>query len=278
MARTRKPVFKADGTLKDPAVCDLCGTKVARKGDLPRHMRSHLSAEEKFSKSYACPYDGCTYRSLQKGNVDTHIRTHTKEKIKCPTCDFETPDPGSLTRHRKRRHEYVPEPRKPRNPGNGLPADCAQPQIIIETPSTYSCSASASPSHPAFVAAECSLDPTGVYESDATTSTTSSPLSYELALPDALNAGYESDAAQPTATSSAFSHELEPISAEYDCDVTSAMPTILATAYTLVNPSPVINTPCIGVPSEPPRKLRRTPLGLQDILSDESRVYWGRRV
>ncbi|KIK57353.1 hypothetical protein GYMLUDRAFT_247001 [Collybiopsis luxurians FD-317 M1] len=76
---------------RDPTVCELCGTKVARKGDVPRHMQSHLSAEEKASISYSCPYEDCSYKSLQKVNVDTHIRKHTKVKdLQCPACDFAT--------------------------------------------------------------------------------------------------------------------------------------------------------------------------------------------
>lgn len=39
----------------------------------------------------------------------------TQEKSKtCPDCSFRTGDPSSLTRHRKRIHNYIPNPRKPR--------------------------------------------------------------------------------------------------------------------------------------------------------------------
>lgn len=31
----------------------------------------------------------------------------------CPSCDFTTADPGSLTRHRKRSHSYIPHHREP---------------------------------------------------------------------------------------------------------------------------------------------------------------------
>src|ERR1700722_12108574 len=80
---------------------------------------------------HRCPYDGCTYKNLQKSNVTTHIRTQsvllpppfvsrrvalnqnsTGQKILCPTCGFATTDPGSLTRHRKRRHGYNPKTRQ----------------------------------------------------------------------------------------------------------------------------------------------------------------------
>ncbi|KAJ3875628.1 hypothetical protein F5051DRAFT_470241 [Lentinula edodes] len=109
-------VYKPDGTLKDPTVCEFCGARVARPCDLHRHMQKHLRGEERASRSFSCPYSNCDFQSLQKGNMDTHIRSvHTRIKDQeCPDCEFATADPGSLTRHRKRRHEYVPERRKPR--------------------------------------------------------------------------------------------------------------------------------------------------------------------
>ncbi|KAJ4474963.1 hypothetical protein J3R30DRAFT_3406134 [Lentinula aciculospora] len=272
MARTKKIVYNADGTLKDLTVCDLCGTKVARKGDIPRHMRRHLSAEEKSSQSYACPYDGCTYKNLQKGNVDTHIRTHTKEKKKCPSCNFETPDPGSLTRHRKRHHGYVPEPRKRRNPGNGPPAQLTQPHIMIEAPSTYSRSASTSTELSSSSSVPAS-QPTGTdQESDTAQSIVSSPYSHGLVLPDS-NVEYNSDSTQSAATSLYFSHG-QPLAS-----VGHVMQSITHSASTFIPPLPMIapETQNLLEPSRPPL-LRRAPLDLRDILSDEGHVYWGRRL
>lgn len=68
-----------------------------------------------FISMHACPYEGCDYRTLQKSNVQTHIRTHTRERSKtCPhsECPFCTTDPGSLTRHRKSEHGYKPKARR----------------------------------------------------------------------------------------------------------------------------------------------------------------------
>ncbi|KAJ3872526.1 hypothetical protein F5051DRAFT_153338 [Lentinula edodes] len=263
MARKRKVVYNGDGTLKDPTICDECGTKVARSGDMRRHMRKHLSAAEKLSKSYACPFDGCNFKNLQKGNVDTHIRTHTKEKKKCPSCNFETPDPGTLTRHRKRRHEYVPEPRKPRNPGNISPSDPAQPQIIIETPSTYSRSTSAS--------TDISTSPS---TSGEYASVTTSPFSPHQPLPDS-STWYESDNMQSPLSFAGRQTILSPSSAGHNrWDTTNAKDPTLPTTPTVTLPPPAI--PRIEDESSQPSLLRRRPLGIQDILTEEGRVYWGR--
>ncbi|KAF9068373.1 hypothetical protein BDP27DRAFT_1421910 [Rhodocollybia butyracea] len=270
MARTKIPACR-DESLKDPTVCEVCGTKVARKGDLPRHMRRHLSAEDKASKSYACPYPECPYISLQKGNVDTHIRTHTKEKNqKCPSCDFDTVDPGSLTRHRKRRHEYVPKERKPRTPGNGPPNQ--QQQIIITTPSTFS-------PQPG---------------SEAVPSSSTSPSSFSpLRLPVDVS-GYESDAtatSQSTNASSFFSHRRTALDvAGYDSDATTASRSSNPSSYMSVTPPPHTFPYTIGAPSTVPSSntdvlppspgpssapfRSRGPLSLRDMLADETEAYW----
>ncbi|KAJ3934127.1 MAG: hypothetical protein NXY57DRAFT_725535 [Lentinula lateritia] len=266
MARKRKLVYNDDGTLKDPTVCEECWTKVARSGDMRRHMRKHLSAAEKLSnphRSYACPFDGCNFKNLQKSNVDTHIRTHTKEKKKCPSCNFETPDPGTLTRHRKRRHEYVPEPRKSRNPGNRSSSDLTQPQIIIETPSTYSRSTSTSTDIPT------SPSTSGEYAS-----VTTSPFSPAQPLPDS-SAWCESDNPQSLSSFAGGQTDLSPSSAGYNqWDAMNATYSSLPTTPTLSLPPPAI--PRIEDESSQPSFLRRRPLGIQDILTEEGRVYWGR--
>ncbi|KAJ6500819.1 hypothetical protein C8R45DRAFT_1210530 [Mycena sanguinolenta] len=99
------------------ATCDICGVSLRRTTDLPRHMLTH--SKEKESLMFRCPVDGCGHQTLQKSNLATHIRTHTRAKPhKCPEfypsgvkCDFSTADPSSLHRHRKRKHGYAPRPK-----------------------------------------------------------------------------------------------------------------------------------------------------------------------
>ncbi|KAF9257297.1 hypothetical protein L218DRAFT_1006306 [Marasmius fiardii PR-910] len=104
--------------------CTICNVIISNKTDMPRHMKIHSENRDKLM--HRCPYPGCKFENLQKSNVETHIRTHTKAKTeRCPDCDFSTVDPGSLTRHRKRIHGYVPKTRRSRQP-----APPKQPQIL----------------------------------------------------------------------------------------------------------------------------------------------------
>ncbi|THU93535.1 hypothetical protein K435DRAFT_967270 [Dendrothele bispora CBS 962.96] len=90
---------------KDKYECQHCGKQFGRPYDLKRHVQVHDPDARKCN----CPEPGCDFSTLQKSNLDTHIRTHsgTKSKV-CPDCDFATCDPSSLTRHRKHFHGYSP--------------------------------------------------------------------------------------------------------------------------------------------------------------------------
>ncbi|KAJ3995061.1 hypothetical protein F5050DRAFT_373455 [Lentinula boryana] len=86
---------------------------------------------------HRCPYAECNFENLQKSNVETHIRTHTKSKTNnCPDCDFTTVDPGSLTRHRKRIHGYIPKTRRSRHPKPTSTAT-GSPIATSEDPSSH---------------------------------------------------------------------------------------------------------------------------------------------
>ncbi|KAK1222115.1 hypothetical protein PQX77_015039 [Marasmius sp. AFHP31] len=135
--KSKKPQNHPDGEQ-----CEVCGLVLARRGDMPRHMRTHL--EDKSHMLHRCTWEGCDYSSLQRGNVDTHYRTHTKEQTHiCPDCEFKSVDGGSLTRHRRRKHGYVPKPRKSRyNAPQPLASTSAAPE-----PSTSAAASRASRRH-----------------------------------------------------------------------------------------------------------------------------------
>ncbi|KAH9944645.1 hypothetical protein B0H21DRAFT_823276 [Amylocystis lapponica] len=102
--------------------CIVCHKVLARKADMSRHMKLH--SEDVETLKLRCHYENCKYATLQLSNLNTHMNTHTGAKpYLCHDtffdsntgaivqCSFRTSDPGSLTRHRKRMHGYVPRPR-----------------------------------------------------------------------------------------------------------------------------------------------------------------------
>ncbi|KAJ3754795.1 hypothetical protein EV360DRAFT_86512 [Lentinula raphanica] len=93
--------------------CGQCGVVLQRPSDMRRHMRTHGTGMTEVK--YQCTWDGCSFEAFQRSNFETHYRTHIQDKSQvCPSCEFKTCDPGSLTRHRKRIHGYVPKPRRAR--------------------------------------------------------------------------------------------------------------------------------------------------------------------
>ena len=70
-------------------VCLECGKVLSRASDVPRHMRCHDTAKfvssmyliivinvmTRIYRRLPCPLDGCNFKTLQKSNLETHIRT-----------------------------------------------------------------------------------------------------------------------------------------------------------------------------------------------------------
>ncbi|KAF5379352.1 hypothetical protein D9757_007671 [Collybiopsis confluens] len=94
--------------------CSDCGLLLTNTKDLRKHVYEEGAGMSQVR--YRCSWANCFFEAAQRSNMKTHYCTwHSKEKRNaCPECDFKTCDPGSLTRHRKRIHKYVPKPRKAR--------------------------------------------------------------------------------------------------------------------------------------------------------------------
>ncbi|EIW85672.1 hypothetical protein CONPUDRAFT_162824 [Coniophora puteana RWD-64-598 SS2] len=99
---------KTDSTRKNAKVffCTECVDRgFTRKSDLQRHAIGHRPDAEKF-KQY-CTKPGCSYGTMQKGNLKNHMVMHTQSAFRwclIGDCDFSCTDPSSANRHRKRIH------------------------------------------------------------------------------------------------------------------------------------------------------------------------------
>ncbi|KAJ8080659.1 hypothetical protein PM082_017493 [Marasmius tenuissimus] len=126
------------GSDRNRHVCAVCNYSSRRLADYERHMKVHLSSEDRDKISFHCPH--CDHKAFQKSNMETHINTHFPDRQKmCPCeeegCDFATNDRGSLTRHKKRKHGYQP---LPRNFSNSAPhkAGSLSPLSASEMPTS----------------------------------------------------------------------------------------------------------------------------------------------
>ncbi|KAF9267499.1 hypothetical protein L218DRAFT_691761 [Marasmius fiardii PR-910] len=136
MPAHRATTIKSQGVRNKRFSCDNCKYTTDRSVDLQRHSVRHMSVEQQKACSFFCPYPNCHYQAFQKSNLNTHLKIHTKVKDQiCPDCDFETNDPASLTRHRKRLHDYQPRPRK--NARGNAPYS---PSASVKSPSRVSTS------------------------------------------------------------------------------------------------------------------------------------------
>ncbi|KIK37595.1 hypothetical protein CY34DRAFT_15603 [Suillus luteus UH-Slu-Lm8-n1] len=91
--------------------CPICNKPICRKKDLDRHVRTHNKDND--APMHACPYTGCTFKTIQKANLQMHIGKHTGDlSHRCPECPFATNYQASLITHRKRFHDYKPTARR----------------------------------------------------------------------------------------------------------------------------------------------------------------------
>ncbi|KAG2750470.1 hypothetical protein P692DRAFT_20729467, partial [Suillus brevipes Sb2] len=91
-----------------------CNQTFAKFVDLKKHEAAHSAS------GYSCPWAGCDFVTLIKTSYDIHYAKHTGEKRHIclhDGCDYTTHDPALFTRHRTKRHGYVPLAR-----GRGAPS------------------------------------------------------------------------------------------------------------------------------------------------------------
>ena len=84
---------------------------VSRKTDVPRHAKTHASDAEfvfyvayslarsinmSFSRKLPCPWKDCTFRTLQKSNLDTHYR---RQYVLFPLTTFTHQNDASFATH-----------------------------------------------------------------------------------------------------------------------------------------------------------------------------------
>ncbi|KAM9365666.1 uncharacterized protein KZ484_011773 isoform 1-T2 [Pholidichthys leucotaenia] len=80
-------------TLDMPHVCNTCGKIISHKGNLYRHMKSHMG-----EKPYYC--ETCGQRFTLYGNLKIHMRIHTGEKpFSCEICWKNFNRNGTLRTH-----------------------------------------------------------------------------------------------------------------------------------------------------------------------------------
>ncbi|KAH9855460.1 hypothetical protein C2E23DRAFT_857656 [Lenzites betulinus] len=115
---------KSSNSKSNSAKCTICDKRMARSGDMARHMERHSGT----AGDWLCPMEGCLHRSRQKSNMMAHINTHTnKRNYKCDqvwidedkivsACVATFADGSGLCRHRRRQHKYDPECETPAGP------------------------------------------------------------------------------------------------------------------------------------------------------------------
>ncbi|KAJ7105955.1 hypothetical protein C8R44DRAFT_942551 [Mycena epipterygia] len=141
-----------------------CPWSYTRKYDRLRHELTHMSPAEREEHMISCDYPGCKHKTLQRSNMDTHLRTHTGEKSQtCPECTYCTGDPALLTQHKKKMHGYTPRGRR----------DISYTHQTL-SPSPSSSSFGSAPSPPSYSAVYLTPDTTPSPEADYASSAGSS--------------------------------------------------------------------------------------------------------
>ncbi|TRM60402.1 hypothetical protein BD626DRAFT_538822 [Schizophyllum amplum] len=112
--RNKKRKVK-DAELEEPTVCAPDEALITRLEDMPE-----FHSDDDPVNPWPCPWHpkegpACSFRTTQKQGLKVHFfREHTDLRINCPTpqCDYSSPDPSCIARHRKRKHGWIPNSRR----------------------------------------------------------------------------------------------------------------------------------------------------------------------
>ena len=126
-----------------PFECNRCDRKFARKAHLERHLISHLDDAEKpfhcgtcgkgvitqqqlkrheitHTKSFACPYEGCSESFYKHPQLRSHIMAVHLQSLVCKHCGKKFQRPYRLDHHVKKHHD----------PAVATPYNCTFPNCI----------------------------------------------------------------------------------------------------------------------------------------------------
>ncbi|KAJ7248966.1 hypothetical protein C8J57DRAFT_1672126 [Mycena rebaudengoi] len=206
-----------------------CPWSYPREIDLDRHGPQHMSVEERRKRMFACPWEGCDHRTLQKSNLLTHYLTHTGEKpLICATikedgqrCTYCTGDPASMSRHRSTYGHTPPlkpaaatkKPKHARGGSSSSKTHRTSRSTPYSRPHSTSTSASSSSSSPASDYSERSVD-----SGHSSLSSTSSFHCFRLQTSAAVSTSLNSDIGGSYGTFPAFASSSCPASDESSAD------------------------------------------------------------
>ncbi|KAJ6493432.1 hypothetical protein C8R45DRAFT_1136652 [Mycena sanguinolenta] len=201
-----------------------CPWSFSKTTDLRRHLPRHMSPEEREKRMYKCPDPGCTYKTLQKSNLQTHYNSvHTGLKpLVCKQCEYRASDPSTLHRHMRSMHAYVPGTAARRTKASASVSATWIAEPIPASPesdsSFNSWSASSSSSHSPSSSTHSDFPPTPTLPVASTSSRPEEVFVYNtpFAVTDALHAS--ATAALAAASTSSADLSLVPVSPEWTWD------------------------------------------------------------
>ncbi|KAK0192983.1 hypothetical protein F5146DRAFT_1223036 [Armillaria mellea] len=106
----------SDLTKKPYACVKPCEKCFARRHDLLRHYKVHLTGDAREKELVYCPFFGCSSHDFQRSNIKSHIKTkHRRQKhLVCLKCKkfWIAADSAALAEHDTTIHGVIPPPQR----------------------------------------------------------------------------------------------------------------------------------------------------------------------